>query len=254
MYEYPRFDVEVVRDVSSHSVSWPEARAAGYDSGLGGNREYMDLRRLSWSEATRVDRLEGELISRIDGAADAIDEYEKMQEEWDEDPPDLYGLDLGIAACVVALSAARCLPFSSCNAGTFGGRHQECYPLVAFFARQQMLGLLLECAVTSGIGLVVEETGELVAYATDTRQMRAYAGALISRRREFRAIRTSAARKRRAKSEEAAQQELFAPEDVSRDSPSRARGFARTRGAEWTPKDRMPKSAKAVTSIRRTNR
>src|SRR6185437_16580792 len=116
MYEYPRFDVEIIRDTSSHAVSWPEARAAENDSGLGGNRAYADLRGLSWLEAVRVSRLEGDLIARIESAADPTDEYDKMEEEWYEDPPDLYGLDLGVASSVVALSAARSLPFSSCNA------------------------------------------------------------------------------------------------------------------------------------------
>jgi hypothetical protein len=241
MYEYPTFDVEIIRDVSRQRVYWPEAQTAQNDSGLGGNREYMDLRRLSWSEAIRVHRLEGDLIARVEEAAAPEDEYEKMEEEWCEDPPDNYGLDLGVASTVVALSAARCLPFSSCNAGAFGGRHHESYPLVAFCARPQTLGLLLECAVAAGIGLVIEETGELVAYATDVRQMRAFGNALISRRADFRAIRTSKARG--LKSGKAAQQELFAPDYVSCDS--------RLQEDVETPKT-FP--APGETSTRRTDR
>lgn len=249
MYEYPRFHVEIMRDVSSHAVSWPEPRAAEDDSGLGGNREYMDLRGLSWSEAVRVSRLEGDLIARIESATDPKDEYDKMEEQWYEHSPGLYGLDLGVASSVVALSAARTLPFSSCNAGVFGGRHYERHPLVAFFARPQMLGLLLECAVTSEIGLVVVKTGELVAYATDVRQMRAFASALISRRADFRAIRGSRARRTRSKSDKAAQQELFAPEDMGSDSGKDA--------ARMNPRQlsgRQNSSPQPKLGIRRTDR
>ncbi len=221
MYEYPKFDVEIVREVSAHPLSWPEPRAAEDDCGLGGNRGYSDLRGLSWSEAKRVHRLEEELIARIERADDPEREYEAIEEEQYEDPAALYGLDLGVASSRVALSAARCVPFSSCNGGAYGARHHECYPLVAFFARPQILGLLLECAVTSKIGLVAEETGELVAYAADVRQMRAFASALISRRADFRAIRTSKERMHGKKSEKQTQQELFGPDDVSRGSRRR---------------------------------
>ena len=53
------------------------------------------------------------------------------------DGDDLRGLDIGVASAVAALSAARCIPFTSCNAGTFGGSHAETYPLVGSFARAQ---------------------------------------------------------------------------------------------------------------------
>jgi hypothetical protein len=108
-----------------------------------------------------------------------------MEEEWYEEPPELYGLDLGVASSVVALSAAHCIPFSSCNAGTFGGYHHEDYPLVAFYARPPALDLLLACAEKAGIGLVAENTGELVAYAADVLHMRAFANALIQSRNDF---------------------------------------------------------------------
>jgi len=155
----------------------------------------MDLRRPPWSKAIRVYELEGEIIARIERANDPESEYAAIEAEWDEEPPELYGLDLGVASTVVALSAVRCIPFASCNAGTFGGRHRECYPLVAFYARQRILDLLAECAVKAHIGLVVEETGELVAYATDITHMRAFADALIRRRSDFRAIRASGIKK-----------------------------------------------------------
>jgi hypothetical protein len=189
MYEFKKFDVEIVRSIANRGVSWPAAGEATDDGGLGGNREYMDFRRIPWSEAIRVHELEGEIIARLERSDDPEAEYTAMEAEWDEEPAELYGLDIGVASTVVALSSVRCIPFSSCNAGSFGGRHLESYPLVAFHARRHMLDLLLECAEHVGIGLELEDMGILVAYATDVGRMRAFADALIRRRRDFRALR-----------------------------------------------------------------
>jgi hypothetical protein len=191
MYEFKNFDVEIVRSISGRAVSWPEPGAATDDGGLGGNRQYMDLRRLPWSEAIRVHEFEGEIIARIAGADDPEAEYLAIEAEWDEEPPELYGLDIGVASTVVALSSVRCIPFSSCNAGSFGGHHNECYPLVAFHARRYMLDLLLECAVAGDVGLEIGDMGILVAYASNVGSMMAFANALIQRRRDFRALRVS---------------------------------------------------------------
>lgn len=189
MFSYPVFEVEIERNVTAALLGWPEPREAETDSGLGGNRSYIDLRQLSWSEAKRVYAYEEKLIARIESADDPDEEYEIIDEELYEDPEGIYGLDLGVASTVVALSAARCLPFASCNAGAFGGSHHESHPLVAFYGRAEMAGLLLECAEAAGAGLCNHDGGRLLVYAADIRHMRAFAHALIERRGAFRALR-----------------------------------------------------------------
>jgi hypothetical protein len=153
---------------------------------------YVDLRRLPWSEAKRVYALEEELIARIEISDDPKREHEIIEDELYEDPEEgIYGLDIGIASTVVALSASRCVPFSSCNTGAFGDFHHEGYPVVAFYGRPEMLVLLLESAETSGVGLCNEDRGGLVVHAADIRHMRRFAHALIQRRAVFRTIRFS---------------------------------------------------------------
>ncbi len=49
----------------------------------------------------------------------------------------LFGLDIGVASAVIALSAARCIPCSSCNGGAYGGSHQERHPVIAFYAENR---------------------------------------------------------------------------------------------------------------------
>src|SRR5438093_642215 len=118
MFVYPRFDVEVARTITVDELRWPKPGEAAEDSGLGCNRLYLDLRSLSWAEAERVFSLEGTLISRVENADDPEVECEVIEEELLEDDENLFGLDLGVAAAVVSLSACGCIPCSSCNGGS----------------------------------------------------------------------------------------------------------------------------------------
>ena len=187
MFTYPKFEGEIVRNVDANRLGWPLPGEASDDSGLGCNRGYMDLRRLSWAEAKRVFILEGDLIGRIESAADPSVEYEAIEEELSESDQHLYDLDLGVASAVVALSAARCVPFSSCSAGVFGGIHHETYPLIVFYAPNQAADLLLSAAEEANVGL--ESNDFLIAYADDIRNIRKFARSLISRSSRFNAIR-----------------------------------------------------------------
>ena len=94
-------------------------------------------------------------------------ELESIEESLYESPENLYGLDVGVASTVICLSAAKCVPFSSCNGGAFGGRHQEAYPLAAFFAKIRTAELVLATAEEVNVGLVNRPGGCLMAYATD---------------------------------------------------------------------------------------
>jgi hypothetical protein len=199
MFINRKFEVDIVREIDAHHLDWPERGNAGHDSGLGCNREYSDLRWLSWGEAKRVFRLEGDLIARIESASDPEVELEAIEEESFECTEHLYGLDLGVASTAIALSAAGCVPFSSCNGGAFGGRHYEQYPLVAFFARAHAAELLLSAAEEANIG--VHGRSYLIVYADDIRNMRSFAQCLTSRRPLFSAIRKRTAGSKRTLNE-----------------------------------------------------
>jgi hypothetical protein len=192
VFTYSNFDVNVLRRLDGRSLGWPEPGEATDDSGLGGNRAYSDLRRLSWTEAKRAFALEGELIARIENAKDSDAEYEAIDEELYELDEHLFGLDVGVASTVVCLSAARCVPFSSCNGGAFGGRHQEAYPLVGFFAKPQMVDLLLTAATEAEIDLENHASECVVAYSNDIRKFRNFAEYLIRQRQLFNAVRLRA--------------------------------------------------------------
>ena len=127
-------------------------------------------------------------MARIKASDDPEVEYDEIADELYEDDEGLYGLDLGVAGAVAALSAARCIPFSSCNGGAFGGRHLELYPLVAFYAREAHLQALLTAAEEAGCGLENGNNGCLVVFAGDVEALPNFATALIKRSSAFRAL------------------------------------------------------------------
>jgi hypothetical protein len=195
VFEYRTFEVEIVRHVVVGDIRWPVRSESTDESGLGCNRLYVDLHGLSWREAKRVFHVETDLVSRIEQSVDPEAEYDAVEEELYE-TEDLLGLDLGIASSVAALSAARCIPFTSCNGGTFGGGHAEAYPLVAFFARAQMVELLLRAAAEADAGLENHDDGCLVMYAGSIRNLRSFAAILIRERKAFGAVRIAPQRHR----------------------------------------------------------
>jgi hypothetical protein len=182
MFTYKTFDVEIVREIDLDRLGWPERGSAQGDSGLAGNREYFDLRRRSWSEARRTYELESSFIERIEASSDSSSELDAISEELYEDDVGLYGLDIGVASTVIALSAAGCVPGASCNGGAFGDHHHEIHPLVVFFARSQMAPLLLSLAEKSEVGLSPTFDGALLVFADDIRRMRKFADILIQNR------------------------------------------------------------------------
>jgi hypothetical protein len=88
-------------------------------------------------------------------------------------------LDIGVASTVLCLSAANCTPLTSCNAGAFGGSHQEDYPLVAFFARNRTAEKIVLAAADADLGVRNGPGGCLVAYAQDVRTFRKFAAAAL---------------------------------------------------------------------------
>jgi hypothetical protein len=188
MFSYRKFDVEIDRRLAVERLSWPGRGEADDESSLGLNRSYMDLRGYTWAEAKQAFEAENELIVRLETSADPENEYYAIEDEiYDH----LYCLDLGMASTVLALSAAKCIPFSSCNAGALdGGHHNEHYPVVAFYARPAIAEIILTCVEEAQIGLEMSDQGFLVAYADDIRAMRRFATVLMENKK-LRASRTS---------------------------------------------------------------
>jgi hypothetical protein len=194
MFTHRKFDVEIRRAVQSGTLRWPDRGEAAADSGLGCNRAYRDLRRRTWGEAKLALDLERDLITSVESRFESFED-ESVADELLESMFYLDGLDVGVASTVISLAAAKCIPFSSCNARAFGGDHQEQYPLVAFYSRPAAVDLLLASAEESGIGL--EGGHHLIAWADNIRNFMRFAQSLINRRAAFASLRLKVPRQPR---------------------------------------------------------
>jgi hypothetical protein len=185
------FDVDIERAIEVEALAWPERGGAQDESCLGCNRSYFDLRGVGWRAVSEMIVTERRVMRQLQTAPDMVAAYENLKEQWEEDCEfPLWGLDLGVASAVVALSAARCIPFTSCNAGAFGdGPHPESYPLVAFYMRRATAQLIIDSASSTCVGLHQDSYGTVHVYARTVSDLHKFAEALYARRTEIRAVR-----------------------------------------------------------------
>ena len=178
-------------------LHWPPRDEARSYPGPGCNREYENLGGITWSEVEETLGYESRELERH-GADQAIVEECEDDDSVMEATEYLKGLDLGVASSVLALSAAQCVTFSSCNGGALGDFHHERHPLVSFFPKRKWIPVLLECARKSGTGLENQDGGALQLYADDLRKMVVFAKELLARKNEFSEPRRSKSTSRRS--------------------------------------------------------
>ncbi len=152
---YPK---PIVRDldITVLAVLSDEQADNGEEDGLEGNHQYRDLRGATWEQVARALEREAQLFQRFAGAADIDDEAERYEEECEdafEPEEDLWGLDIGVIGATLALSALGATTVSSCNAGSFGGRHSALFPHVTFFLPRQMAAEVIAIAEEADVGL-----------------------------------------------------------------------------------------------------
>jgi hypothetical protein len=166
MHWAPRsFPIEIRREMKIADLahaSMEELEQAEEDGWLAGNRSYRDLRGIPWEEVRAALDAELAVINRLKAAEDLeaeVSAFEDLQATSFEDEPALWGLDVGVAAATIAISAYGATPVSSCNAGAFGGQHQARYPYVAFFLPKELAPEIMLCAEASDVGLLCDENG-----------------------------------------------------------------------------------------------
>lgn len=166
MHWAPRsFPVMILRQLKVADlavVSPEELEQAEEEGALAGNRSYYDLRGCGWDLVRTTLDIEIKVIDRLKTADDVEAEASAFEEERVtafDDEPALWGLDVGVAAATIAISAYGATPVSSCNAGAFGGQHQASYPYVAFFLPKDLAPEIMLCAVAADVGLLCDENG-----------------------------------------------------------------------------------------------
>ena len=143
-------------DVDLLAVISDEEADNGEENGLQCNRQYQDLRGISWDQVEYALEREDALFQRFASAADLDEEAELYAEEREEailPEEDLWGLDVGVIGATLALSALGAVPFSSCNAGGFGGHHVAVFPHIAFFLPRTVAAQVMAIAEEADVGL-----------------------------------------------------------------------------------------------------
>lgn len=180
------FDVQIRVQLDAATLDAPsseELEAADDEGYLGGNRYYRDLRGWGWDDVRDALKIEGALIKTIAAAADpaaAEEAFEELRGAEDDDAEGLWGLDVGVAAAVLALSALGGIPFMSCNGGSFGKQHPAAHPYVAFYLGAMSPELVGELARATGVGLGAQD-GVARLYARSVRDFHRFAALALER-------------------------------------------------------------------------
>lgn len=179
------FELEGRGEFDPAMLRWPNrGEIHGEDAAPAGNQYYRDLTKFSWSQAGATLRLETALVDRVCSATDPAAEEQVVMDELEalddmSDAPSLWGLDLGVAAAVLTLSAAGAVPVASCNGGAFGSQHVGRNPYVAFFVRPRRLWTILEWCEQANLVPTVTD-GIAVLHAKHIRDFHLFAAAGIA--------------------------------------------------------------------------
>jgi hypothetical protein len=146
---------------------------ADEDGSFDGNRAYMDLRAMSWTDVAETLAVERPLLGRLEAAPDLDDEEEAIVEELvtEYGAEGLWSLDPGVASATIALSALGAMPIASCNGGVLGGHHKEAYPLVAFYLPTEFAAQVETLAEAADCGLVIDVHGRAQIYGQSYREL-----------------------------------------------------------------------------------
>lgn len=178
------FNVDIVRVLDAERLAWVSGDDAADQLSLCGNQDYMDLRGAGWPWVEETIALERGLLARFAQEPESELAYLAYRDEIYGDEDNLLAsLDLGVASVVLGLSAAGCVPCSSCNGGALGdgGHTAEC-PSVVFYLRRDLVGLVMTCAEDADVGLEQTQYGEVVVYARDVADLVTFAAALLAYR------------------------------------------------------------------------
>ena len=177
----------IERSIEPSQLDWPpESDLASEENFV---RGYKDMRGFSWEDACETLKVERDILVRVAGDLSAAEES-LTGDEWCA----LRGLDVGVASAVVALSAANCAPFSSCN-GEVG--HHEVHPCIGFYCRKGRVPNLLKAAEIACCGLTIGEAGFVVLYARSVAPLLRFAERLIGMRNQLQRLSRPYARQKR---------------------------------------------------------
>lgn len=172
---------ETIIRIDADLLRWPTDDELEEDEPyFAGNRRYEDFRGFDWRDAILAIRIDRRSIRSIrTGSVAEEDLRDQLGGSTFEGPP--WGLDIGVAGTVAALSAFGAIPAASCNGGQLGAHHSYSHPLVAFFARPEMVQQLIHYAKASGAGLTnsPNDDGTLLVFSHELEALTTFASQLV---------------------------------------------------------------------------
>jgi hypothetical protein len=184
------FDLEIVQEIDPEQLAeapHEELDQADESGGILSNHMYEDLRFMTWEDVADAIRIEKSVLSRLEGSPDIILELRAFGDErFQEDDLSLalWGLDVGVAAATIAISAFGAVPIGSCNGGAFGDFHQGGHPYVAFYLPRELANELQSIAATAQVGLVSADDGIVRMFSRQIEDMMKFAEVMYERRRD----------------------------------------------------------------------
>jgi hypothetical protein len=182
----PKYSLPIVRkiDLDQLATISEQELENGEEEGLGNNRAYRDLRDITWEQLSDALKQEKALFRRFAHTDDLdreAERYEEEREEADQPEEDLWGLDIGVIGATLALSALGAVPFNSCNAGGFGGRHSALFPYVAFYLPRTLAPEVLAMAEQADVGLDIVSGGIARLYGRSDFDLHRFAEVVMRR-------------------------------------------------------------------------
>lgn len=182
----PPYGQPILREIDVRALATiTRARAnAGEDEGLEGNQQYRDIRFIDWDFVAEAIEREQALFERFATVDDVNVEDERYRQELEEamfPQEDFWGLDIGVISAVMALSALGVLTVSSCNAGGFGGRHTEHFPMVVMYLPRRLAPEVLAVAQAAQVGLDMTAGGLVRLYGGGDHDLHRFAKVALAR-------------------------------------------------------------------------
>ncbi|MCA9610313.1 MAG: hypothetical protein KC619_32180 [Myxococcales bacterium] len=205
--EPPRFLLlrepqELAVEIDIGPISWPTEGVvrAGEDS----NRTYANFTSATWGDVDHVLPIERALILEAISMAGGERSFWDCLDDHDDDFFEVgHGAEPCVLSAILALNAARCPTFMSCN-----GHGEHCAE-VDFWTRPHLAHLLADAAHAARVGLGNCTDGAMKVYSDRALGLVDFAQEVRSRSSSFRQARGTSCRNKRAVRPAPTQMDLF---------------------------------------------
>ncbi|MGW0590946.1 hypothetical protein [Streptosporangium sp. NPDC002607] len=189
----PEFNVECYVDYNPEYLGKTSAEDVASYPGPGWNRDYAPLYDVTWDEAEGALEIERDALDRAYQAHDAEgfeETLETVVNDAYENEDDSFawhigGIDLGVAALVMAIVAAGGTTYTACRGRAPGSLHLQQHPHVGVILDADRAALISQFVLETGCCLYSEKEGHLAIGAPSVEHCHRLAHLIIRSRNMF---------------------------------------------------------------------